>query len=101
MPVNDSIKISSRMVREYVDRELGPQEERLFEERMLEDEQLLAQVQSELALRRGLAIIARQDTAASVARDAPNAADGGSAADVLSLTDARQRRAQNGGSGKR
>lgn len=100
--MNEQIKISSRMVREYVDRELGPQEERLFEEHMLEDEQLLAQVQSELALRRGLAVIAKQDRQAKEARDATakSAADG-SAADVLSLTDARLRRSQNGGSGQR
>jgi len=71
----NSPRFTADTIRDYLDRQLGPNEERVFEEAMLEDAELLAEVRAEMAMRRGAAVIARpvreQAPVASAANDAP------------------------------
>lgn len=57
------LTITSELIRDYLDRHLGPGQEQALEEAMLADPEIAEQVRAEMALRRGFKELARREGA--------------------------------------
>lgn len=55
--------ITAELIRDYLDRHLGPADEQALEEAMLADPTLAEQVRAEMALRRGFKELAKREGA--------------------------------------
>ena len=58
-----TLNITAELIRDYLDRHLGPADEQALEEAMLVDPSIAEQIRAEMALRRGFKELAKREGA--------------------------------------